>query len=120
MKIFCTIPFDNELWAVLNAEMSETGEINLDEGNSRIQVVPLEEFHFMPGGEQVIEFIFETAATGAYNIALGLFTAWLWKKIEGRKNKKLQINGKDYLIQDKGELENIINSNDGMNDGSDR
>ena len=106
MKIYCRIPYEQELWNELSSEMNSSGKIIFEDGGNYIQVMPIDEFGFMPGGEQVIEIVLSLS----YQLALGVMGNWLYDKLKQRKMNKIIINDETFELKDKEALEVIIAS----------
>lgn len=106
MKIYCSCAFDEQLWLDLKSEMDIFGTINMDDNQSSVQLMPIDEFNFMPGTDAVIEFCLDIAS----QIAMGLLVNWLYDKLKQHKIEKIKINKTQCDVIDKAALEESIKS----------
>lgn len=101
MKVYCSIPFDKEIWEEFNSQMDASGKIILQGKKAYIQVMPVDKFGFISDAEPVIEFVINYFS----QIAVGLLINWLYDKLKERKVKKVVINGETCDLTDKETLE---------------
>lgn len=81
----------------LSKAMNDAGQIVIDDNeNAIIQVLPADDFNFMPEVGQAIGICFTVGS----NIALSLLSSWLYDKIKDRKKNYIVIDGTKYEIND--------------------
>ena len=105
----CSVLYDASLWNQFVNEVDETGKIKLDD-SSYIQILPKDEFHFMPNQEYIIDIVCNYSS----QIALSLFTAWLYDKLKNcSESKKVIIKGEPNEINNQKDLEDLLNKKNG-------
>lgn len=111
MTFYCSIPFEQNLWKELNSEANSIGQIRIN-NDINIQLMPVDEFHFSPEINQIIEVIFDATTS----ITLGIISSWLYDKLKQRNIKSIDINGTQYSLKDQPDLENAIYKESNKND----
>ncbi|GFZ32441.1 hypothetical protein CSC2_29670 [Clostridium zeae] len=81
----------------LSKAMNDVGQIVVNEKeNAIIQVLPPDDFNFMPDLGQAIEI----CITVGSNVAISILSSWLYDKLKDRKKNYIVINGEECEISD--------------------
>lgn len=90
----------------LTEVMNNAGQIVVDEKeNAIIQVLPPDDFNFMPDAEQAIGICINVGS----NVALSLLSSWLYDKLKDRKKNYIVINGEKCEVRDIETMKKLLN-----------
>ena len=60
------------------------------------------------GTPEALALVVTFTVQAASGISINLFSNWLWEKLTKHKVRKIQIDGRDIHLTDKGELQRIL------------
>lgn len=69
---------------------------------------PLDQANESTGVTEELTMVVSFAVQAISAISLNLFSNWLWEKLTKHKVRKIQIDGLDVRLNDKGEFQRIL------------